>query len=56
MRATSLYDALAAVLTYPGEDYCDHVREAVLAAPPHIVRLLQEFAVSLEGKTATELQ
>lgn len=55
-QAIGIYDALAAVLTYPGEDYSDRVREAALAAPPQMASLLHEFAVSLEGKATTELQ
>lgn len=56
MNAPNIYDALAAVLTYPREDYLAHVQEALLAAPSAIEEPLQEFARELEGKDTLELQ
>ena len=56
MNAANIYDALAAVLTYPDENYLEAVREAARAAPPEIEQPLQEFARELEGKNTLELQ
>lgn len=55
-RTRGIYDALAAVLTYPGEDYHGRVRRAVAAAPPEIAWMLQEFAEELAGRGTRELQ
>lgn len=56
MSASNIYDALAAVLTYPDENYLVAMRDAVRTAPPEIEQPLQEFARELEGKDALELQ
>ena len=56
MDATNLYDALAAVFTYPDENYLETVQQAVRTAPPEIQPPLQEFAGGLEGKSVLELQ
>lgn len=56
MSATNIYDALAAVLTYPDENYPVAVGEAVRTAPAAIERPLREFARELEGKDTLELQ
>jgi nitrate reductase molybdenum cofactor assembly chaperone NarJ/NarW len=53
---TNIYDALAAVLSYPAEDYLARVDVAVLAAPSAIEPTLQEVARELAGKSTVELQ
>ena len=56
MQPTGIYDALAAVLTYPGTAYFARVDAAIFAAPPEIAWLLQEFADELDGRNTIELQ
>lgn len=56
MKATNIYDALAAVLTYPDGNYREAILQAARTAPPEIEQPLQEFARELEGKSALELQ
>lgn len=56
MHTPGIYDALAAVLTYPGEDYFARVDAAIFAAPPEIAWMLQEFADELDGRSTIELQ
>ena len=56
MKASNIYDALAAILTYPDENYLEAVGEAARTAPPEIEQPLQEFAHELEGKDRLELQ
>jgi nitrate reductase delta subunit len=56
MVAPNIYEALAAVLSYPGDDYRTRVVEAVLAAPDDIAPGLQGFGAALEGKNTLELQ
>ena len=56
MKAANIYDALAAVLTYPDENYLEAILEAARTAPPEIEQLLQEFARELEGRNTLELQ
>ncbi len=56
MNDRNIYDALAAVLTYPEGDYLDLVRGAVQAAPAEIEPALREFAGELAGKSTLELQ
>jgi len=56
MNAPNIYDALAAVLTYPDESYLAAVRDAAQVAPPEIEPPLQEFTRELEGKNTLELQ
>jgi nitrate reductase delta subunit len=56
MKAANIYDALAAVLTYPDKNYLVAVQDAVRTAPPEIEPRLQEFARELDGKDTLELQ
>lgn len=56
MVPPNIYETLAAVLSYPGDDYRTHVVQAVLAAPEEIAPDLQDFGAGLEGKTTLELQ
>lgn len=56
MNHLNIYDALAAVFTYPEADYLDLVRRAVEAAPAEIEAPLLEFAGALAGKSTLELQ
>lgn len=56
MNQPNIYDALAAVLTYPDENYLADVGDAACAVPPEIEQPLQEFAHELEGKNTCELQ
>ena len=56
MQTNRIYDALAAVLMYPGEDYIARVDAAIFAAPPEIAWMLQEFADELDGRNTIELQ
>jgi nitrate reductase molybdenum cofactor assembly chaperone NarJ/NarW len=56
MQPPNIYDALAAVLSYPGEDYPARVQEAVLAAPAELAPQLQTFAMGLAGQSTLELQ
>lgn len=56
MQPNGIYDALAAVLTYPGEDYYARVNAAIFAAPPEIAWMLQQFADELGGRDTNGLQ
>ena len=56
MGVPNIYDALAAVLTYPDESYLAAVHDAVRTAPPEIKQLLQEFVREIDGKNTFELQ
>lgn len=56
MNHLNIYEALAAVLTYPEADYLDLLGRAVEAAPAEIAPQLREFAGELEGKSTLELQ
>jgi nitrate reductase delta subunit len=51
-----LYHVLAAFLTYPGEDYGQHVESALCLAPAECRELLAQFAESIEGLQISELQ
>jgi nitrate reductase molybdenum cofactor assembly chaperone NarJ/NarW len=56
MSTLSIYDGLAAILMYPEADYADRVRDAVLAAPPEIAWMLQQFAEQIDGRDTLQLQ
>lgn len=56
MQTIGIYDALAAVLTYPGEDYFARVDAAIFAAPPEIAWMLQECSDELAGRSTIQLQ
>ncbi len=56
MAEQNLYDAFAAVLSYPDEEYLDRADDLVLATPDEIEPEVEEFAQALEGKSLLELQ
>ncbi|MGE5056126.1 MAG: nitrate reductase molybdenum cofactor assembly chaperone [Acidobacteriota bacterium] len=51
-----LYQAFAALLTYPDENYRQHVQSAQSLAPAECGALLAQFAESIEGLQIWELE
>jgi nitrate reductase molybdenum cofactor assembly chaperone NarJ/NarW len=52
----SMYELFAAVLTYPGEDYGERVRECLQCAPSVCGPLLAHFAESVAAMTTAQAQ
>jgi nitrate reductase delta subunit len=56
MIAGNIHDALAALLTYPAEDYGAHIEAAVRAAPAACASYLSAFAAQVRPFTTAQMQ
>lgn len=51
-----IYDALAELLTYPGQDYLQRAEECRRAVPRELAPLLEDFVQRMRGLSEEELQ
>ncbi len=56
MQNADTYEALAALLTYPGIDYRQHLALAIEVAPPAAGANIVRFATEIEGLSTEQLQ
>lgn len=56
MAGSTIYSALAPLLTYPDADYSQRIAKGLHCAPPDCRNQLQQFADAVRGLTTIELQ